>query len=100
MLFFFFNPGNNDIIQTASLFFHCVDFQTKHGQNIGKLFRCEIKINIFFEPVIGNVHIRTPLFKKLELTQEADIVFKQQSHIVDTILQHGNTLDTHAERKS
>ena len=37
---------------------------------------------------------------QLELFEETQVVFEEQTQVVDLVFQHGDTLDTHAEGKT
>ena len=54
----------------------------RHRQEVGKLFRRLVKINIVFQPLYRYLHI---FFSLLKLAQEAQIVIIEQTQIVDAV---------------
>ena len=36
--------------------FQCVDFETCGRECVGHLLGCQVKINVFLQPFVGNIH--------------------------------------------
>ena len=51
--------SHHETLETATNgfnFFGCTHFESQRGQRLSHLLRCEIEVDVFFEPFIRNVH--------------------------------------------
>src|SRR5699024_2395436 len=66
---------------------------------MGKFLGIQIGISKAAQPGFRDKHVGLPL-SNVELTEKAQIAFKELAQIIDTIAQHGQPLQTRAESKT
>ena len=64
--------GDDDAFELAAEFLHAFDFEAEHGQPLRKFFGRPVEIDVLFEPVKSDFHVR---MLKSDL---ARIVFKSR----------------------
>ena len=93
---------NHDPFVASSDLFNAFHFEAKHGQVFDQFFQGPIEIDILFQSINGDFHVRRclPTCGALKLFQKPEVVFVKETNITDAIPNHRNALDTEPEGPS